>query len=76
MKTYETYIEYNGIELYIKYDWVDGYPATLETPEEHPDVEYVNEVIHNGEDIIDMLSDEIIEEIREVTYQTVIEKHN
>lgn len=76
MKTYETYIQYKGIELYINYDWVDGYPETLESPEEHSDVEYVNEVIHNGEDIIDMLSEEIIEEIREVTYQTVIEKHN
>ena len=76
MKTYEIYIDFNGIELYIDYDWVDGYPATLETPEEFSEVENINKVIHNGEDIIDMLSDETVEEIREATYQAVIEENN
>ncbi len=76
MKTYEIYIDYNGIELFINYDWADGYPETLETPEEFSDVENINKVIHNGEDIIDMLSDEIVEEIKEVTYQAVIEENN
>ena len=76
MANFETNIDYEGIELTINYDWVDGYPETLLTPMEYAEVENINEVYHNGEDIIYMLSDKTIENIKDAVYEAVYDEHN
>lgn len=55
-------LDYYGIELDCEYDWDYYSPGTYFDPPEGG-FECITKVIHNGEDIMDILSDRVIEEL-------------
>jgi hypothetical protein len=65
----ETGVKYRGIELWLKFN-VSGvyYPATLETPEEYPEVE-ITEILAGDVDIMPLLLEEQENEIYELLYE-------
>ena len=58
------YIELYGLNLLIEFDYQPYEDGDLETPSVAEEIEDVSYVIHKGEDIIDLLSEDMIESIK------------
>ena len=64
------FIECEGVELEVCFDLSKGYPETLETPEEHPEI-IVEEVYCEGIDVYDLISEDKISIIEELLWDEI-----
>ena len=62
MPTSTTRITMCGIDLDCEFDWDEYRPQTYWEPAEGG-FQYITKVFHNGEDIIELLSESIIDEL-------------
>ena len=63
-------IEIDGIELEIEFEISEGYPETLESPEEHPEIT-IESIFVDSIDIYDLLHKDKLQEIEEALWEAV-----